>query len=156
MLASSSGPYLVLHPWRANSSRLSEPQKSKLLVRRLASTLWLSSKSPKSPARFRCVTSPALCHPFHHLRLLWHLMSALLPRTRYHLHQSCTQPTHMPSWKALRLTNPKGMNRNPSAIILHSKHNPIRIDMPLKSRNLSKLKKDMCKIINLRNVSSLE
>ena len=42
-------------------------------VRGLVSTLWLSSKSPKSSARFRCMTSPALCHPFLYLRLLWHL-----------------------------------------------------------------------------------
>ena len=31
----SFGPYLVRHPRRANSSRLSEPQKSNFLVRRL-------------------------------------------------------------------------------------------------------------------------
>ena len=39
ILASSSGPYLEWYPWRANSSRLSEHQKSNLLVRHLASTL---------------------------------------------------------------------------------------------------------------------
>ena len=53
--------------------------------RRLVSTLLTFFKFPKTFARFRCVMSPALCHPFHHLRLLWHLWV-----TRCYLHQGCT------------------------------------------------------------------
>ena len=44
--------------------------------------------------------------------------SALCAGARYHLHQGCTQPTYAPSRKAPSPTKPKGMNRNPSAIIL--------------------------------------
>ena len=42
----SFDPYLVRHPPRANSSRLSEPQKSNLLVRRLISNSLTFFKSP--------------------------------------------------------------------------------------------------------------
>ena len=37
------------------------------------STHWLFRNLPKSSARFRCVTSHALCNPVSHLELLWHL-----------------------------------------------------------------------------------
>ena len=46
-------------------------------------------------------------------------MSALCARMRYHLHQGCTYLTHVLSRKVLSLTKPKGMNRNPLAMILH-------------------------------------
>ena len=46
MLASSSGPNLLRHPWRANSSRLSEPKKSTVFVQCLVSTLLNFFKSP--------------------------------------------------------------------------------------------------------------
>ena len=42
----SFGPYLMPHPQRANSSRLSEPQKSNLLVRRLVFNSLTLFKSP--------------------------------------------------------------------------------------------------------------
>ena len=64
MLASSSCPYLVRNPWRANPSRLSEHQKSNLLIQRLVLTLLTFFKFPKSSSGFRCVTSFALCHQF--------------------------------------------------------------------------------------------
>ena len=41
----------------------------------------------------------------------WHVRP---PRARQHLHQACTYLSR----KVVRLTKPKGMNRNPSAIIL--------------------------------------
>ena len=44
-------------------------------------------------------------------------MSALCARSRYHLHQGCTELTHVLNRKAFSLTKPKGMDRNPSAII---------------------------------------
>ena len=63
-------------------------------------SLNFSSKSPKFSAHFRCVTSPALCHQFHHLRLLWHLWVAcplcariaLPPAPRLHLTNPCAEP----------------------------------------------------------------
>ena len=45
-------------------------------------------------------------------------MSALCTHAHYHLHQGCTYLTHVLYQKVLSLTKPKGMNRNPSAIIL--------------------------------------
>ena len=61
-------------------------------------SLNFSSKSPKSSASFRCVTSRALRHPFHHLRLLWHLWVTRPPRMRvtpassYHPTNPCAEP----------------------------------------------------------------
>ena len=101
MLASSSGPYLVQHPWCANSSRLSEPQKSNLLVQRPVSTLLTFLRNPQNP----------LCAPgaWRHLHFVtrfiisgycdiseWHVrsvcMHALLPASRLHLTNPCAEP----------------------------------------------------------------
>ena len=96
----SLGPYLVRHPRRANSSRLSEPQKSNLLVRCLAfNSLTFFRFSPTS-ARFRCVTSPASCHPLSSRTIVTSLSDisirlrapALTPASMLHLTNSCAEP----------------------------------------------------------------
>ena len=115
-------PYLVRQPWRANSSRLSEPQKSNLLVRRLvfnSLTFFEILKILRAPPA-RDVTRTLSPVSSSQAIIVTSLsdMSALCARTRYHLHQSCTQLTHVPSRKAPSPTKPKGMNRNPSATIL--------------------------------------
>ena len=110
------------HKRRANSSRLCEPQKSNLLVRRLASTLLTFFEIPQILRTFPVRDVTRTLSPVSSSQAIVTSlsdMSALCARTRYHLHRGCTQPTHAPSRKALSPTKPKGMNRNPSAIILH-------------------------------------
>ena len=58
---------------QAKTNCLPPRQVSSQLVRCLVSTNWLFQNLPKSSARFRCVTSFALCNPVSHLGLLWHL-----------------------------------------------------------------------------------
>ena len=103
----SFGPYLVRHPWHANSSHLSEPQKTNLLVRRLASNSLNFLQIPKNlhalPVRDVTRTLSS-CFILGYCDISeWH--SARVRIT------TCI--------KVLSLTKPKGMNRNPSAIILH-------------------------------------
>ena len=115
MLASSSGPYLVRHPWRANLSRLSEPQKSNLFVRRLVSTLTFV-EIPQILRALPVREATRTLSPVSSSQAIvtsLSVMSALCARTRYHLHQ-----TYVLSRKVLSLTKPKGTNRNPSAIVL--------------------------------------
>ena len=71
-------PHLVRHLLKASASQL----KSTLLVRCpvLNSPNWLFQKSPQSSARFRCMTSLALCNPVSYLGYCdiseWHVRSA--------------------------------------------------------------------------------
>ena len=101
MPASSSGPYLVRHPWRANSSPLSKPQKSNLLIRRLVSTVTNFLRNPQNPPR----ASGAWRHPHFVPRFIisgycdisaWHVHSvhahALPPASRLHLTNPCAEP----------------------------------------------------------------
>ena len=64
-------PQHVWHPpqrsLRASENQTSSPEAG------LISTNWFFQNLPKSFARFRCVTSFALCSPVSHLGLLWHL-----------------------------------------------------------------------------------
>ena len=102
MLASSSGPYLVRRPWRANSFSLSEPQKSNLLVWRLVSTLLTFIQISQRPLR----ASGAWRHSHSVIRFETSL-SDMSARARAFTLAS-----------RLHLTNPKGMKRNPLAITL--------------------------------------
>ena len=101
-------------PPQASESQPSSPEAG------LISTNWLFQNLQKSSARFRCVTSFALACSVSHLRLLWHLWvtrslraSTWTPVLMLHLSNSCTEPKGSHS-----LTKPKGIKRNPSAIIL--------------------------------------
>ena len=118
----SFGPYIVRHPRRGNSSRLSEPNKSSLFVRRLVfnslNFLQIPPNLRAPPVRDVTRTLSPVSSSQGIVTSLSD-MSALCAHTRYHLHQGCTYLTHALSWKVLSLTKPKGMNRNPSAIILH-------------------------------------
>ena len=118
MLAYSSGPYLVRHPRRANSSRFSEPQKSNVLVQRLVFNSLTFFKIPKIlcalPVRDVTRTlSPCFVLGYCDISE-WHVRPRPLPPASRWL---LTNP--LLSRKVLSLTKPKGMNRNPSAIILH-------------------------------------
>ena len=88
----SAPPHLVRHLPKASASK----RKSTLLV----STLLTFFKFPKSSARFRCVTSPALGNPVSYLGYCdiseWHVRC---PRARVwtpvlmlHLSNPCTVP----------------------------------------------------------------
>ena len=119
MLASSSGPYLMRHPWRANSSRLSEPAKvdrlhplsnlNSLTFFQFSTNLCMLlmrdvTRTPSPVSSWTIVTS--LSDTFVRPRA-----PTLTPASSLHL-------THVLSRKVLSLTKPKGMNRNPSAITL--------------------------------------
>ena len=147
MLAYSSGPYLVRHPWRANSSRLSEPQNSNLFVRRLVfNSLTFFQISPKSSARFRCVTSPTPCHPVPSSQaIVTSLSGTSAPRARYHLHQGLHLTNHVLSRKVLSQAKLKVMNRNPLAITLQK-------DFHLKDINLKFLEKIQNKSISIKEI----
>ena len=107
ILAFSSPPPSPQHVWhppqrspRASESQPSSPKAgSTLLLRCLVSTPWLFQNLPKSSARFRCVTSLALCNPVSHLGLLWHLWvtrslgaRAWTPVLMLHLTNPCAEP----------------------------------------------------------------
>ena len=84
---------------QAKTNRLPPRQVSSQLFRCLVSTNWLFQNLPKSPARFRCLTSFALCNPVSHLGLLWHLWvthplcaRAWTPVLMLHLSNPCTEP----------------------------------------------------------------
>ena len=96
----SFGPYLVRYPGRANSSRLSEPWKSNLLVRRLIFNSLNFLRNPQNPPR-----ASALCQPHFVSRFIissycdiseWHVRSvrahALPPSSRLHLTNPCAEP----------------------------------------------------------------
>ena len=74
-------------------------RKPTVLVWSLVSTPLTFFKFQKSFARFRCVTSFALCNPVSHLGLLWHLWltrplraRAWTPVVMLHLSNPCTEP----------------------------------------------------------------
>ena len=98
---------------QAKANRLPPPEAG------LISTHWLFQNLPKSSALFRCVTPPALRNPASNMGYCdiseWHVRFARA-LAREHLRQ-CLHLTN-PSRKVLSLTKPKGINRNPSAIIL--------------------------------------
>ena len=106
MLASSSGPYLVRHPWCANSSRLSEPQKSNLLVRRLVSTLLTFFQISQKP--------PRASEAWRHSHSVTRFVSDYCDISEWHVRPARA----LTPASSLHLTNPKGMNRNPLAITL--------------------------------------
>ena len=78
----------------------------------------------KIPQILRACASGAWCHshPLVNLSigfLFWHLWITSSPRVRINTcTQVCTLLTHVLSRKVLSLTKPKGIKRNPSAIIL--------------------------------------
>ena len=61
---------------------LHEQAKVNCFVRCPVLNYWLFQNLPKSSARFRCVTSLALCSPVSHLGLLWHLWGKCLLSAR--------------------------------------------------------------------------
>ena len=121
MLASSSCPYLVRHPWCANSSRLSEPQKSNLLVRRLASTLLTFFRFSTNLCALPVRDVTRTPSPVSSRTIVTSLSNTFVRPARPHVNTCinvCSELSHVLSQKALSLTEPKSMNRNPSAIIL--------------------------------------
>ena len=92
----SSCPYLVRHPWRANSSRLSELQKSNLLVRRqvfdspnFLSILHKPLRTFGAWRHFHSVTRflSDYCDTSIRPRVL-----ALTPASMFHLTNPCAEP----------------------------------------------------------------
>ena len=76
-------PHLVRHLPKASTSK----GKPTVFFRGRSQLHWLFQNLPKSSARFRCVTSPALCNPVSHLWLLWQLWVTrpLFAHAREHL-----------------------------------------------------------------------
>ena len=96
ILAFSTAPHLVRHLPKASASK----RKSTLLVRCpvLNSPLTFLNL-PKSSARIRCMTSPALCSSRFPSGLWWHLWvtrplraRAWTPVLMLHLSNPCTEP----------------------------------------------------------------
>ena len=96
-------PQHVWHPPRrspwASESQPSSPEAGLISTRCLVSTNWLFQNLPKSSARFRCVTSLALCNPVSDLGLLWYLWvtrplcaCAWTPILILHLTNPCAEP----------------------------------------------------------------
>ena len=108
------------YPQRTNSSHLSEPQKSNLLIRRLVSNSLTFFKSPTN-------LSALLVHDITRTLSPHSVISGYCDISEWHVCPTrittyikvCTQLTHVLSWKVLTLTKLKGMNLNPLAITLH-------------------------------------
>ena len=104
MLSYSFGPSLVRHPRRANSSRLSEPQKSNLLVRRLVFNSLTFCEIPQILRALLVRDVIRTLSPVSSSQAIVTSlsdMSALCALTRYHLHKGCTYLTQRHEPKSL-------------------------------------------------------
>ena len=110
-------PHLVRHLPKASASK----RKSTLLVRCQVLNSLAVSKSQNPPRASGALRRSYSLAPF----LTWAIVTSLNDTSappahaREHLRKCCTSVTHALSRKVLSLTKPKGIKRNPSAIILH-------------------------------------
>ena len=108
------------HLWRANSPCLSKAQKSNLLVQLLvfnSNFLSILLKPLRTSGAWRHLHSVTRFVSDYCEISEWHLRLPVHARVNTCINV-CTYLTHVLSRKVLSLTKPKGMNRNPSAIIL--------------------------------------
>ena len=97
------------------SPRASESQPCSVSSSQLTDFFKISQNPPRAWRHSPCVTLfpiSGYCDISE-----WHVRFVC---ARENLFYCCTQLTHAPSRKILSLTKPKGINRTPSAIILHS------------------------------------